>query len=32
VTEYQIEIYPTLATIAAGYRLRLTLSPPTLRI
>ncbi len=26
VTEYQIEIYPTLATIAAGDRLRLTLS------
>jgi uncharacterized protein len=26
VTEYQIEIFPTLATIAAGDRLRLTLS------
>jgi putative CocE/NonD family hydrolase len=26
VTEYQIEIFPTLATIAAGNRLRLTLS------
>lgn len=26
VTEYQIEIYPTLATVAAGDRLRLTLS------
>ncbi len=26
VTEYQIQIFPTLATIAAGDRLRLTLS------
>ena len=26
MTEYQIEIFPTLATIAAGDRLRLTLS------
>ena len=26
VTEYQIEIFPTLATIAGGDRLRLTLS------
>ena len=26
VTEYQIEIFPTLATIASGDRLRLTLS------
>jgi predicted acyl esterase len=26
VTEYQIEIFPTLATIARGDRLRLTLS------
>jgi predicted acyl esterase len=26
VTEYQIEIFPTLATIGAGDRLRLTLS------
>ena len=26
VTEYQIQIFPTLATIAAGNRLRLTLS------
>jgi hypothetical protein len=26
VTEYQVQIFPTLATIAAGDRLRLTLS------
>jgi predicted acyl esterase len=26
VTEYQLEIFPTLATIAKGNRLRLTLS------